>query len=76
MTASSTPSLASSAQPFALATGGGSLEAARGTMHVGDTGDQLTGEYTAFGEPFNAATHATKQATDTTWTNQIWNGAT
>ncbi len=72
----STPSLASSAQPFALATGTGSLEAARGTMHVGDTGDQLTGEYTAFGEPFNAAAHTTKQATDTTWTNQIWSGAT
>jgi serine protease AprX len=71
----STPSLTQSAQTFPAATGTGSLDAARGSYHVGDTGDQLTGELTAFGGTWDSAAHALAQATGTAWTNQTWNGA-
>jgi serine protease AprX len=71
-----TPSEAASAQTFAIATGTGSLEDARGTAHVGDEGDQLTGEMTAFGGEWDSAAHAAAQEAGTTWTDQTWDGAT
>ena len=71
-----TPSLIESAQTFPIATGTGSLENSRGSYHVGATGDQLTGELTAFGGSFDAAAHALAQATGTAWANQIWIGGT
>ncbi len=72
----STPTAAESAQTFTVATGTGLLEDARGTAYVGDAGDQLTGEMTAFGGDFNAADHAAAQNNGTTWTDQTWDGAT
>ena len=41
--------MTASDQNFPMATGTGGLEASRGTVHVGETGDRLTGEITAFG---------------------------
>jgi serine protease AprX len=71
-----TPSLTASAQWFTPASGGGSLEAARGSAHVGADGDQLTGEYTAYGAPFDSAAHSARELLGTTWANQIWIGGT
>jgi serine protease AprX len=70
-----TPSLIASAQWFIPASGGGSLEAARGSAYVGSSGDLLTGEYTAYGAPFDSAAHSAREALGTAWTNQTWNGA-
>ncbi len=71
-----TPSLVESAQVFQPAVGTGSLEASRGSYHVGATGDQLTGELTAFGGSFDSTAHTIAQAIGTAWTNQIWVGGT
>ncbi len=58
------------------AIGTGSLEAARGSFHVGTDGDYLQGELTAFGGEFDAAAHAVARTNDSAWTDQTWNGAT
>ncbi len=58
------------------AVGGGSLEASRGSFHVGTEGDYLTGETTAFGEDFDATAHAAAETTGTVWTDQTWSGST
>jgi serine protease AprX len=58
------------------AVGGGSLEAARGSFHVGSEGDELTGEMTAFGGDFDSSAHAIAETDGTTWTDQTWSGAT
>jgi serine protease AprX len=71
-----TPSLSQSAQLFFPAIGGGLLEDARGTAHVGSTDDLLTGEMTAFGGDFNSTHHSLQELTGTAWTNQTWDGAT
>jgi len=63
-------------QTHDLALGGGTLEAARGSFHVGAEGDYLQGEVTAFGGDFDSATHTGAQTADSTWTNQTWNGST
>ena len=71
-----TPSAADAAQTFTTASGTGSLEDSRGSAHVGDEGDQLTGEMTAFGGDFDSAAHAAAQDAGTTWTDQTWSGGT
>ena len=71
-----TPSTAAAAQTFTVADGTGTLEDARGTIYVGDDGDQLTGEMTAFGANFDSAAHAAAQNNGTAWTDQTWDGAT
>ncbi len=58
------------------ATGTGTLDGARGSAVVGDEGDQLTGQTTAFGTSFDSAAHATLGATGSTWSNQSWDGST
>jgi serine protease AprX len=63
-------------QTHQLATGGGSLEASRGSFHVGTDGDFLHGELTAFGGDFDSAAHALAETTGTAWTDQTWSGAT
>ncbi len=70
-----TPTQTASAQTFPVATGTGTLEAARGSYSVGATGDKLTGELTAFGGTWSSSAHALAQATGTAWTNQTWKGA-
>ncbi len=71
-----TPSVAAATQTFPVAAGTGSLEDARGTAYVGDDGDQLTDEMTAFGGDFDGAAHAAAQDAGTAWTDQSWSGAT
>lgn len=71
-----TPNLSEVTQTHYLATGTGSLDDARGSFHVGDDGDQLSGEIVAFGGDFDSAAHATAQANGTAWTDQTWDGGT
>jgi serine protease AprX len=57
-------------------TGTGSLEDARGGEHVLDpmTGDVLTGETDAYGDPWNADAWAAASAAGTAWHDGVWNG--
>ena len=56
-------------------TGTGSLEAARGSSHVGVDGMLLTGEKDIFGAPFVSSTWAPKALAGTAWTaDGSWNG--
>jgi serine protease AprX len=67
------------AQTFAKSTGLGSLEAARGTHHVGQnasTSGDLTGERDIFGKPWQPAVWAPKSSAGTAWTGGVWNGGT
>jgi serine protease AprX len=63
-------------QTHTPAAGGGSLEASRGSSHVGTDSDLLDGELTAFGGNFNSAVHAASQSSGIAWTDQSWDGAT
>ncbi len=56
------------------ATGGGSLEKSRGTVHVNDGEVDLTGEVDIFGSPFDSAAWARATATGTAWEGGTWNG--
>ena len=64
------------AQPFAQSTGGGSLEQARGSVHVAMNGATLTGEQDIFGNPWNDATMAQAEEAGATWSGGSFNGAT
>jgi serine protease AprX len=61
-------------QKAVLSTGLGSLEAARGDAHLILNGVTLTGERDINGQPFNAATMATAEATGSSWAGGNWNG--
>jgi len=74
--ASRTPSAAASAQSFTPATGLGTLEGARGSFHVGEPGDELTGEITAFGTAWDAHSWAGATWSGATWSGATWSGAT
>ena len=64
-------------QLFAKSTGLGSLEAARGTHHVGQEGsDDLTGERDIFGKPWQPTVWAPKSSEGTAWNGGDWNGTT
>jgi serine protease AprX len=66
-------SVAKSAQTFAKSTGTGSLEGARGTVHVADGQSVLTGENDIFG-PFNTKQWAPASAKQTSWAGGSWMG--
>ena len=57
------------------ATGTGSLEAARGTIHADNGTEALTGEQDIFGSPWDAATWAAASRAGTSWTDGIWSGS-
>ncbi|MEA2506550.1 MAG: serine protease AprX [Actinomycetota bacterium] len=65
-------------QFYPTSNGLGSLEAARGSVHVGDnvTGEVLTGEQDIFGAPWNGNTWTGNTWTGNTWTGGVWNGNT
>ena len=63
-------------QNFPLATGLGSLEAARGSYHTGPEGDQLYGETTAFGDTWDPNTWTAATSAAAAYTNETWDGAT
>jgi serine protease AprX len=64
------------AQSRPPATGGGTLEGARGSSHVALDGTPLTGERDIFGQVWNAAAWSTSVAAGTAWTGARYNGST
>jgi serine protease AprX len=60
-------------QGWPRSTGTGSLEAARGTVHVGIDGIDLSGEYDLWG-PFDAAAWAAASSAGTAWVDGRWSG--
>jgi serine protease AprX len=71
-----TMSVPSTLQSPALATGGGSLDAARGGQQLSLNGVPLSGEVDIFGNSFDSAGHATDEANGAAWNGGTWNGAT
>jgi serine protease AprX len=65
------PSASTSAQPATGATGTGTLEGARGTSHVTNGVQVLTGERDIFGQAWNGAAWA---ASATPWVGGTWRG--
>ena len=57
-------------------TGTGSLEAARGSAHVGTDDAQLTGEVDVFGQPWSGTTWAKQTAARQAWKDGTWRGET
>ena len=55
--------------------GRGSLEAARGGLHLEFNGTALTGEKDIFGNPWNGSASATAALATTSWTGGTFNGA-
>ncbi|MGZ8567325.1 MAG: S8 family serine peptidase [Actinomycetota bacterium] len=70
----STPSVAASAQAYPLATGAGSLNAARGSHKLVADGVELNGEMDIFGSPWNATDWAAKSWSGASWSTGAWNG--
>jgi serine protease AprX len=71
--ASSTPAT----QTWPVATGLGSLDAARGDNHLADpdSGAVLTGETDILGSPWTPAAWSPSSAAGTSWSGGLWNGA-
>jgi serine protease AprX len=72
----STPLAALAQQAFATATGLGTLEGARGSVHVVDGDIALTGEMDIFGSTFDSSAWAAASLTLSTWSEGNWNGNT
>jgi serine protease AprX len=63
----------SAVQSYPLATGTGSLEAARGSVHVTDpNGVELTGEQDIFGAAFNANSWSANSWSANSWSANSW----
>jgi serine protease AprX len=73
-TALSTP-LPVFVQTVAPATGGGSIEQARGSDHLTRDGVVLEGERDIFGKSLNADTHAVLEAARSAWSGGTWNNS-
>jgi subtilisin family serine protease len=71
-----TPSLLVATQLFTPASGTGSLELARGSVHVSDGSVALTGETDIFGASFDSTTWAAVSLSGNTWSGGTWNGNT
>ena len=61
---------------IASGSGGGSLEQARGTVHLLRDGVELTGERDIFGAAFEAPSWARLAAAGSSWSGGTWNGST
>jgi serine protease AprX len=71
-----TPAATAANQPFAYATGTGSLEASRGTIHTqNESGAVLAGEQDAFGGGWDGRRWSGQAWTGTTWTGGTWSGS-
>jgi serine protease AprX len=62
-------------QNIAPATGGGSLELARGSDHLTRDGVVLKGEQDIFGKPFDSVAMAVLEAARSSWSGGTWNGS-
>ena len=71
-----TQSVSNATQSYPVATGLGSLEAARGSAHVSLGGVTLTGEQDIFGNTWTSASLAAARAAGATWSGGVYNGAT
>jgi serine protease AprX len=71
-----TPLAALVQQLFPIATGLGTLEGARGSVHVTDGDVVLTGELDIFGATFDTSLWALGSLTGNTWSGGSWNGNT
>lgn len=65
----------SARQVYLPSQGGGSLEAARGGVHVVNNGVELTGEKDTFGHAVSTPTLAASEARGAAWTGGTWNGS-
>ena len=63
-------------QTFPISSGLGSLEAARGSVHVSDGTAELYGEYDILGGTWDGATWAPASLSGNTWSGGSWNGNT
>ena len=63
-----------STQSFSSAAGTGSLETARGGIHVSMNGVALTGEQDIMGSPWKGSVWAPLSAKASAWTGGTWNG--
>ncbi len=61
-------------QEFTYAKGTGSLEAARGGVHLNNGVSELTGEQDIFGNAWTPQTWAAAAADGTSWNGGMWNG--
>ncbi len=64
-----------SVQAWQQSTGTGSLELARGGMHLVLDGVPLDGERDIFGAPFDSTAMAAATSAGTTWSGGVWNGS-
>jgi subtilisin family serine protease len=70
-----TPPVYEAAQVWPAATGLGSLEAARGSVHVADDGVELRGEQDIFGKAWDGSSWSTAALLGSTWSGGTWNGS-
>jgi serine protease AprX len=63
-----------SVQTYPQATGTGSLEAARGTVHVVADGVELAGEQDIFGATWDGVSWSTASLAGVSWSGGTWNG--
>ena len=61
-------------QTFAPSTGLGTLEGARGSVHITDGTTELRGEQDIFGATWDAPTWAAQSLAGTSWVGGTWNG--
>ncbi|MGZ4566674.1 MAG: S8 family serine peptidase [Blastococcus sp.] len=74
--ASAAPTPVNAVQTFAVSTGVGSLEAARGSVHVTVNGKVVKGEVDVRGHAFNSAQFAAGMKAGTNWKGLTWSGLT
>jgi serine protease AprX len=71
-----TAAIPAGASETSMSIGSGSLEAARGSSHVGRDGQVLTGEQDIFGAAWDGGQWAHDSSTETSWSGGVWNGNT
>ena len=71
---STPPTTLAASQSSTVGTGTGSLEASRGSLHVGDSTSLLTGEQDIFGTAFDSTAWATATSTGNAWSGGTWMG--
>jgi serine protease AprX len=62
------------ASSYTNSSGAGSLEGARGTAHLVDSGVELRGEQDIFADAVSTSTLASRRTAGTAWTGGTWNG--
>jgi serine protease AprX len=70
-----TPAASVAAQTWEPATGLGSIESSRGSLHVTDGSQSLTGDIDIFGRTFDSSAWAPLSANGSSWTGGTWNGS-